>query len=87
MATQSVTERCVQAFNVIVVIMAFVFASAMIHWLLSYSYYHFCIGSTIQDAIMSVFGTGSVGCQLLFRGMRISHYEYMRHVVKLFNIL
>lgn len=68
-------------------IIMFIFASALVHWALSYSYYQFCVGHTLTDALMSMFNTGNIGCQILFRGMRISHYEYMKQVMRLFNIL
>jgi len=68
-------------------IVLFIFASALVHWVLSYSYYQFCIGHTLTDALMSMFNTGGIGCQILFRGMRITHYEYMKHIMRLFNIL
>lgn len=80
-------ERCKSVVNIGGTIVMFIFASALLHWTLSYSYHYFCIGHTLTHALLSMFNTGSVGCQLLFRGMRITHYEYMKHIMSLFNVL
>jgi len=80
-------ERCKDTVNIGGSIIIFIFASALTHWILSYSYYQFCVGHTLTDALMSMFNTEGIGCQILFRGMRITHYEYMKHIMSLFNIL
>ena len=83
----NLTERFKSAVNTGGTIVVFMFASALLHWVISYSYYQFCIGHTLTDALMSVFNTGGFGCQILFRGMRITHYEYMKHIMSLFSII
>lgn len=79
--------RCKYTVSIGINIVAFILSSALIHWVISYCYYQFCVGHTLTDALMSMFTTGSIGCQILFRGMRITHFEYMKYIMSLFNIL
>lgn len=79
--------RCKNIMNIGGSIIGLIFASALIHWGLSYSYYKFCIGHTLAHALMSMFNTGGIGCQIIFRAMRITHYEYMKQIMSLFNLL
>jgi hypothetical protein len=85
--TNTLYSRCIQIGNVVQTILAFVIASAFIHWALAFVYSNFCIGNTLWDFILSPLSTGSLGCQLVFRGMRMTHYEYMTHIMKLFTVL
>lgn len=79
------TNQCTTATKIVGTILVFMFASSVMHWVLSYLYYHICIGNTLYEMTMSMFNTGGIGCQILFRGMRVSHYEYMKYIMNLFN--
>lgn len=80
-------DQCNTLINVVGTILVFMFASSIIHWGLSHAYYHICIGNTMYDMAMSIFNTGGIGCQIIFRAMRITHYEYMKQIMSLFNLL
>jgi hypothetical protein len=80
-----VMNRCTTLSTVVGTILVFMFVSSITHWGLSYAYYRICIGNTLYDIAMSMFNTGGIGCQILFRGMRVSHYEYTKYIMNLFN--
>jgi hypothetical protein len=73
--------------NVMSGIVLFMIASAIVHWGLSYSYYHFCVGNTVWDILLSPLNTGSMTCQIIFKGMRMTQYEYLTQLSKLFTVL
>lgn len=79
--------KCSIVVKTVSVIVGTIILSSVFHWLLSVIYFYSCIGITFEDLILSPIRTGSLGCQLVFRGMKYTHNQYLRQFLNILTAI
>lgn len=79
--------KCSIVVKTVSVIVGTIILSSIVHWLLSVIYFYACIGITFQDLLLSPMRIGSLSCQLVFRGMKYTHNQYLRQFLNILTVI
>ena len=80
-------NKCLTVIQLIASFVAIIILSSFTHWVLTTIYFYGCVGMTLQDLLLSPIKTGSLGCQLVFRGMKYTHNQYLRQFISILTNL